>query len=207
MQGRRYGPWEIEKANYGCPIRQAIIFCHCGYFFFVLFSSPVQRLQIGCLPYFHTWRGLSANLQCRSEMCCMRLAGNTGRKNLPSAYHCTTLSRYIFAITAMYRQLEKLIKQQCLFHTSWQYGELQPTNSWYRLVSLGHPSKFQWVSRLSFVTAPMSVSQTLHDVWLSLGADTVSVYIHFRGLLPPNRILSGAKFTLCPSLAFCYIIL
>jgi len=27
------------------------------------------------------WSGLSANLECRSEMCCTRLAGNTGRKN------------------------------------------------------------------------------------------------------------------------------
>jgi len=29
--------------------------------------------------------------------------------------------------------------------------------------------------------------------------------IHFRGLLPPDRILPGAKFTLRPSLAFFYI--
>jgi len=27
-------------------------------------------LQIGCLPYFHTRCGLSANLGCRSEKCC-----------------------------------------------------------------------------------------------------------------------------------------
>jgi len=30
-------------------------------------------------------------------------------------------------------------------------------------------------------------------------------YIHFRGFLPPDGILSGIKFTLCPSLAFSYI--
>ena len=30
------------------------------------------------------------------------------------------------------------------------------------------------------------------------------IYIHFRGLLPPNGILPGANFTLCPSLAFSY---
>ena len=30
-------------------------------------------------------------------------------------------------------------------------------------------------------------------------------YIHSRGLLPPDRILLGAKFTLRPSLAFSYI--
>jgi len=32
-----------------------------------------------------------------------------------------------------------------------------------------------------------------------------TLYIHFRGLLSPNGILSAAKFTLCPSLAFSYI--
>jgi len=56
---------------------------------------------MGCLPYFHTWCGLSANLECRSEMCCTRLAGNTGRKkiakNSPSGHHRTTLLGHIFA--------------------------------------------------------------------------------------------------------------
>jgi len=32
--------------------------------------------------------------------------------------------------------------------------------------------------------------------------DWYSIYIHFRGLLPPNGSLPGAKFTLRPSLAF-----
>jgi len=32
-----------------------------------------------------------------------------------------------------------------------------------------------------------------------------TLYIHFWGLLPLNGILSGAKFTLRPSLAFSYI--
>jgi len=32
------------------------------------------------LPHM-VWRGLSANLECMSEMCCMRLAANTRRKN------------------------------------------------------------------------------------------------------------------------------
>ena len=31
-----------------------------------------------------------------------------------------------------------------------------------------------------------------------------TVYIHFQGLLTPNGILAGAKFTLRPSLAFTY---
>jgi len=29
---------------------------------------------------FHTWYGLSANLGCRSEMCCTRLTENTDLK-------------------------------------------------------------------------------------------------------------------------------
>jgi len=38
-----------------------------------------------------------ANLECRSEMYCTRLAGNTGRKKSPSRHNRTTLSGYIFA--------------------------------------------------------------------------------------------------------------
>ena len=34
---------------------------------------------------------------------------------------------------------------------------------------------------------------------------TGTLYIDFRGLLPPDGILPGAKFTLRPSLAFSYI--
>jgi len=49
-----------------------------------------QWPQIGCLPYFRTWCGPSANLECRSEMCCTRLAGNTGRKKSPFWHHRTT---------------------------------------------------------------------------------------------------------------------
>jgi len=47
-----------------------------------------------CCCYI-TVLGLSADLECRSEMCCMQLAGNTGRKNdtkkSPSRHHCMTL--------------------------------------------------------------------------------------------------------------------
>ena len=47
------------------------------------FSCFKNRIlyAVGPIVYFHTWRGLSANLGCRSETCCRRLAENTGRKN------------------------------------------------------------------------------------------------------------------------------
>jgi len=40
-----------------------------------------------------------------------------------------------------------------------QYGELRPTNGWDPLASLGHPCKFQRVSRLGSVTARQSSSR------------------------------------------------
>jgi len=61
---------------------QAIIFSFCGFFFLSFFLAYSQSLHIECLPYFHTWRGLSVNLECRCEMCCTRLAENTGRKKI-----------------------------------------------------------------------------------------------------------------------------
>ena len=49
-------------------------------FFLLFFLAQSQPSQSGCLPYLHTWCGLSANLGCRSETCCTRLAGNAKPK-------------------------------------------------------------------------------------------------------------------------------
>jgi len=79
-------------------------------------------------------------------------------KKSPSENHRTTLSGYIFAIKACIDNWTKFIKQQYLLHMFLQYGELRPTNGWDLLASLEHPSKFQRVSRLAFVTAPTSLN-------------------------------------------------
>jgi len=54
--------------------------------------------------YFHTWRGLSTNLRCRSETCCTRLAEKQrtqkSRQKSPYGHHPTTLSGYVFATKA-----------------------------------------------------------------------------------------------------------
>ena len=114
--------------------------------FFLLLSSFFlalsQRSEIGCLPYFHTWCGLSANLECRSDMCCMRLTENTGCKKIaiwaPSHkfvglylcnWHVSTIGK-------------KLVKQQYLLHMSPQYGQLRPTSGWDHFLSLGYPVNF-----------------------------------------------------------------
>ena len=69
---------------------QAIIFLPCGFFLLLLsiFLSFFPRLISAATDWMSTivmirWRGPSANLECRSEMCYSRLAANTGRKKSP----------------------------------------------------------------------------------------------------------------------------
>jgi len=120
--------------------------------FFCLFSSPN-----GCRPYFHTWCGLSANLECMPEMCCTWIAENTGRKNYAKNCHLRTIAQLCWALYLQLRHVltigKKLVKWQYLLHMSLQYRELQPTNVWDLLAGLGHPSKLQRVVRLGFVTS------------------------------------------------------
>ena len=90
-----------------------------------------------------------------------------------------------------------------------QYGKLPPTNGWGRFGSLGHPRKFQRVSRLDFVTgitAPTSRNGSQPNFARCLAVSWAgTLCIHFWGLLSPQGILPGAKFTLRPNLAFSYI--
>jgi len=62
----------------------------CGHYIFALWfllSSFFARLISAVADWMSTilphmvW-SYSANLECRSEMCCMRLAGNIGRKKI-----------------------------------------------------------------------------------------------------------------------------
>ena len=89
-----------------------IIFQPCGFFFFLssffLVIAESQPSHIGCLLYFHTWCGLSGNLECMSEMCYTWLAENTGRKKTPFWHHRTTLSGCIFAAKACIDNRKKI---------------------------------------------------------------------------------------------------
>ena len=116
------------------------------------------------------WCGPSANLECRSEMCSARFAGNAGPKKSPKNHHLGTIAQLCRAISSQLRHVstigKKIVKQQCLSHMSSQYGELRPTSVCDLLATLRHPRKFQLVSRLGTVTARhvvglLGVSQTL----------------------------------------------
>jgi len=80
-----------------CVADADIIFLPCGFFFFLLFFlAYFQPSQIGCLPYFHTLCGLSANLGCRSETCCTQLAENKEAKNRQKFAICAPSHNFIW---------------------------------------------------------------------------------------------------------------
>jgi len=85
--------------------------------------------EIGCLPYFYTWRGPSANLGLK---CAARgsLQMQDPKKSPKIAIWVpfTTLSGYIFATKACIDNRKKIVKQQYLPYMSAQYGKLWPTS-------------------------------------------------------------------------------
>jgi len=122
-------------------------------------------------------------------MCCTPLADNTGRKKSPFAHHRTILLGYIFATKARIDNGENLLSSKISsINMSSQCGERQPTNGWDRFGSLEHPSKFQWVSLLSFATAPTSLNGGQSNLARRLAVSwTGTLYIHF-GAVAHNRI-------------------
>ena len=71
----------------------------------------------------------SVNLECRSEMRCTRLAANTGRKELPSRHHRTTLSGHIFATEACIdNQKKNLLSRNISSTCPDNMVNLRPTN-------------------------------------------------------------------------------
>ena len=139
-------------------------FLPCGFFFF-LFSSP--NLSGRRLDVRHTWCGLSANLECRSEKCCTRLAENAGRKYSPKNRHLRTIVQLCRAVFSQIRHIstigKKLIKQQYLLQMSPQYGELRPLAAEINPVVWGTPANFNGFRVLAALLhgSQVSVSQTL----------------------------------------------
>jgi len=168
------------------------------FFFFLPYS---QSLQVGCLPCFYTWRGLSANLWCRFETCRTRLAEKDRTQKSPKIRHLCTIAEICWAISSQRRHIstigKKIVKQQYLPHMSSQYGELQPTSGWDRFGCLGHPSKFQRVSRLGFVTASTSLNGSQPNVAQCLAVCWAgTLYIHFGGPCPLTEFCELQK-SLC----------
>jgi len=76
-----------------------------------------------------------------------------------------------------------------------QYGELWLTNGWDWFASLRHPSKFQRVSRLSFVTAATSLTGGQPNFAQCLAVlCACALYIHFWRFLPPDGFLQNSLY-------------
>ena len=91
--------------EYGRPL-----YFHPVVYFYLSSSIFFPRLisvaaHVGCLPYFHTWCGPSANLECRSAMCCTRLAENTGRKKVTKNRQQGTIAQLCRAISSQLRHV------------------------------------------------------------------------------------------------------
>jgi len=89
-----------------------------SFFFFFSFLAESQRSEIGCLPYFNTWCGLSVNLECMSEMCCTQLAENTERKKVAKNRHLGTIAQLCRAISSQLRHISTIGKNLLNSNTS-----------------------------------------------------------------------------------------
>jgi len=155
-------------------------------FFLSVFLAYSQPSQIGCLPYTSTHdvalvRIYDAGLKCDAR------GSQKIAKNSPSAHHRTTLSGYIYATKARIDNRKNVLNSNSIPppHVLTIYGELRPTSGWARFVSLGHPSKFERVSRLGFVTATASLNGSQSNFARCLAVSRAGIYtIHFWGSCP-----------------------
>ena len=78
----------------------------CGFyllsFFFISPNLSGRRLDVYDTSI--QWCGLSANLECMSEMCCRRLGENTGRKNR----HFGTIAKICRAVSSQLRHISTI---------------------------------------------------------------------------------------------------
>jgi len=107
------------QSGYGRPMEQGrpLYFHHVVSSFFLssFFSSPnlsCHRVDV-CYTCTHGVCGLSANLRCRSETCCTRLAANTGRKKVAKNHHLGTIAQLCRAISSQLRHVSTIGKKTC----------------------------------------------------------------------------------------------
>jgi len=137
-------------------------------FFFFFFLAWSQRPHIACLPYFDTWCGASANLECRAETCCARLAENAGSKKSPKIGHLGTIVQLCRVIFSQLRHVSTIgkkllsinISSTCL-HNMVNFGPLAAEIG---PVVWGTPANFNGFRVLSALlhgTVVVGVRQTL----------------------------------------------
>ena len=130
-----------------CPVISFYLSIYLSFFFPRLISAAAGWMST--ILWHMVWCGPSANLECRSERRCTRLAANAGPKKVAKNRHLCTIPQLCRAISSQLRHVSTIGKT---------HNKLRPTSGWDRFVSLGHPRKFQRVLRLGSVTARHSSS-------------------------------------------------
>jgi len=115
---------------------------------------------------------------------------------------CTTLSGCVFATKACIDNQKKNLSSMCL-HNLANFGPLTAeigSGVWApQQISTGFASCIRCCSDVAQRTPTKLCTVCGHLLrWYT-------IYIHFRGLFRPDRILPGTKFTLRPRLAFACI--
>jgi len=180
--------------------------------FFLPVISAVTDWISTILQYFDTWCGLSANLECMSEICCTRLSGNTGRKNDSKIRHLRIIARLCQAISSQLRHISTVgknvlssnVSSRCL-HSMVNFGLL--TAEMTRFGSLGATQQIStafasWLRYCSERRCSPEAHQTLHDVWPSPACYTMYT---FSGALAPWRNFARCKIDfVCTSCVLLY---
>jgi len=131
-------------------------------FYLVFFPRLMSGIADWMSTILYIWCGPSANLECRSEMYCTRLAGNAGpqnSKNSPSGHHRTNLSGYVFA-TKEKKLLNSNVSPTCP-HNMANFGPLAAEICWRVWGTPPHFSGFRVLAALLHGTLVVGVSQTL----------------------------------------------
>ena len=146
---------------YFCPV---ISIFYLSIFYFPRLISAAADWIIWMSTILRHMMWPSANLECMSETCSTRLAGNTGRKKLPSARHRTTLLGYIFATKACIDSGKKLLNSNispiCAYNMV-NFGPLTAEICWRVWGTPANFKGFRVLAALLHGTLAVGVSQSL----------------------------------------------
>jgi len=120
-----------------------------------------------------------------SEMCCTRLAENTGCKNYAKSCYLRTIAQRCQAISSQLRHILTIgknllninISSKCP-HNIVNFGPLAAEISWQLWGTSANFNGFRALASLLHRRHSMEVNRTLHDVWASPG---VIHYIYIFG--------------------------
>ena len=144
--------------------------------FFPRLFSPVAYWTSIILPHM-MWPYREFRMQMWNVMHVARW--NTGRKNYTKNHYLCSITQLCWPISSQLRHVSTVRKNLLSSNICSTYPHSM-VNGWDRFEALGHLSKFQWVSRLGFVTAPTSLNGGQPNFARCLSVSWAgALYIHF----------------------------